>query len=149
MWHVSSRSGVATLRTAIHLLLTYLLTVSCFSKIQIGFTFLVPVHPGSPGKRAVERVCVGPSAQCSPSSRSSTSVGVCACVQAQVMAMLYGDRASVVVGRVRLSVCVCVCAGAGDGHVVRRPSESLPQRTDGHAASQLCAATTIGRPNDP
>ena len=34
------------------------LTVSCFSKIQIGFTFLVPVHPGSPGKRAVKRVCV-------------------------------------------------------------------------------------------
>jgi len=28
MWHVSSRSGVATLRTAIHLLLTYLLTSS-------------------------------------------------------------------------------------------------------------------------
>jgi len=28
MWHVSSRSGVATLRTAIHLLLTYLLTYS-------------------------------------------------------------------------------------------------------------------------
>ena len=26
MWHVSSGSGVATLRTAIHLLLTYLLT---------------------------------------------------------------------------------------------------------------------------
>jgi len=26
MWHVSSRSGVVTLRTAIHLLLTYLLT---------------------------------------------------------------------------------------------------------------------------
>ena len=25
MWHVSSRSGVATLRTAIHLLLTYFL----------------------------------------------------------------------------------------------------------------------------
>ena len=24
MWHVSSRSGVATLRTAMHLLLTYL-----------------------------------------------------------------------------------------------------------------------------
>ena len=28
MWHVSSRSGVATLQTAIHLLLTYLLTYS-------------------------------------------------------------------------------------------------------------------------
>jgi len=34
------------------------LTVSCFNKIQIGFTFLVPAHPGSPGKRAVKRVCV-------------------------------------------------------------------------------------------
>jgi len=27
------------------------LTVSCISKIQIGFTFLVPAHPGSPGQR--------------------------------------------------------------------------------------------------
>ena len=34
------------------------LTVSCFIKIQIGFTFLVPAHPGSPGQRAVKRVCV-------------------------------------------------------------------------------------------
>ena len=34
------------------------LTVSCFSKIQIGFTFLVPAHPGSPGKGAVKRVYV-------------------------------------------------------------------------------------------
>ena len=32
------------------------LTISCFSKIQIGFTFLVPAHPGSPGQRAVKRV---------------------------------------------------------------------------------------------
>ena len=59
------------------------LTVSCFSKIQIGFTFLVPAatnsyvpvavvrptsyysmseqlpaHPGSSGQRAIKRVCV-------------------------------------------------------------------------------------------
>jgi len=34
------------------------LTVSCFSKIHIGFTFLVLAHPGSPGKRAVKWVCV-------------------------------------------------------------------------------------------
>ena len=34
------------------------LTVSCFSEIQIGLTFLVPAHPGSPGKMAVKRVCV-------------------------------------------------------------------------------------------
>jgi len=33
------------------------LTVSCFSKIQIGFAFLVPAHLGSPGQRAVKRVC--------------------------------------------------------------------------------------------
>jgi len=34
------------------------LTVSCFSKIQIGFTFLVPAHLGSPRQRTVKRVCV-------------------------------------------------------------------------------------------
>ena len=34
------------------------LTVSCFSKIQIVFTFLVPAHPGSPGQRAVLNGCV-------------------------------------------------------------------------------------------
>jgi len=34
------------------------LTVSCFSKIQIGFTFLVLAHPGSLRQRAVKRVCV-------------------------------------------------------------------------------------------
>jgi len=37
------------------------LTVSCFSKIQIGFTFLVPGLLGSPGKRAIKLclcVCV-------------------------------------------------------------------------------------------
>jgi len=34
------------------------LTVSCFSKIQIGFAFLVPAHQGSPGQRTVKRVCV-------------------------------------------------------------------------------------------
>jgi len=34
------------------------LTVSYFCKILIGFTFLVSTHPGSPGQRAVKRVCV-------------------------------------------------------------------------------------------
>jgi len=40
------------------------LTVSCSSKIQIGFTFLVLVHPGSPGQRAVKWVCVCDSDRC-------------------------------------------------------------------------------------
>jgi len=39
-------------------LMPLLLTVSCFSKIQIGFTFLVPAHPGSSGQRPIKRVCV-------------------------------------------------------------------------------------------
>ena len=34
------------------------LTVSCSNKIQIGFTFLVPAHLGSPGQRVIKRVCV-------------------------------------------------------------------------------------------
>jgi len=34
------------------------LTVSCSTKIQTGFTFLVPAHPGSPGQGAVKWVCV-------------------------------------------------------------------------------------------
>ena len=34
------------------------LTATSFSKIQIGLTFLVPAHPGSPGQTADKRVCV-------------------------------------------------------------------------------------------
>ena len=35
------------------------LTVSCFSKIHIGFNFLVPAHLGSPGKGPLNaHVCV-------------------------------------------------------------------------------------------
>ena len=34
------------------------LTVSCFSKIQIVFTFLVPAHPDSPRQRAVKWMSV-------------------------------------------------------------------------------------------
>jgi len=34
------------------------LTVSCFSKNQIGYTFLVQAHPCSPGQKAIKRVCV-------------------------------------------------------------------------------------------
>ena len=33
-------------------------TVSCFSKIQIGFTILVPALPCSPGQTAMKRVCM-------------------------------------------------------------------------------------------
>jgi len=33
-------------------------TATCFSKIQIGFTFLALAHPSSAGQRAVKWVCV-------------------------------------------------------------------------------------------
>ena len=39
-------------------LMPLLLTVSCFNRIQIGFTFLVPADPGGPGQSAVKRLCV-------------------------------------------------------------------------------------------
>jgi len=39
------------------------LTITCFSKIQIGFTFLVPAHPGNPrqspeGRKTDMHVCL-------------------------------------------------------------------------------------------
>ena len=55
-WH-GYLSG-ARCRLAYAQLMPLPLTVSCSSKIQIGFTFLVPAHPGSPGQRAIKRVCV-------------------------------------------------------------------------------------------
>ena len=41
-------------QTCICKLMLLPLTVSCSSKIQIGFTFLVPAYPGCPGKEAVK-----------------------------------------------------------------------------------------------
>ena len=60
------------------------LTVSCFSKIQTCFTFLVPADTGSPGQRAVKWVCLC----CSAFSIQSMNcwrhyvfdMSVCACV---------------------------------------------------------------------
>jgi len=57
----------ADLHTAQLMLLP--LTASCFSKIQIGFTFLVPAHPGSPGQRAVKWVCV---CRCTATQRANS-----------------------------------------------------------------------------
>jgi len=71
------------------------LTVSCFSKIQIDFTFLVPAHLGSRGQRAVKCVCV------------CVCVCVCACVLLTVL--LPGRRcASAGNSYGPMSVCVCL-----------------------------------------
>jgi len=51
-------SKVQTCNLHMAQLMPLTLTVSCFSKIQIGFTFLALAHLGSPGKKAVKWVCV-------------------------------------------------------------------------------------------
>ena len=48
--------GGADLHIIMAQLMPLPLTVSCFSKIQIAFTFLVLAHPGNPGQRAVKWV---------------------------------------------------------------------------------------------
>jgi len=57
------------------------LTVSCFSEIPNGLTFLVPAQPGSPGQRAVKRVCVCVCV-CLPADRGAEYCDerVCVCV---------------------------------------------------------------------
>ena len=55
------------------------LTVSCFSKIQIGFTFLVPAHPGSPRQRAIKWVSVCISYQFLRLTFHWSSVGLLCC----------------------------------------------------------------------
>jgi len=68
-WVVGRASGISPVKTewwgtgvviCLHMaqLMPLPLTVSCFSKIQIGFTFLVSAHPGSPRQRAVKRVYI-------------------------------------------------------------------------------------------
>ena len=74
------------------------LTVSCFSKIQIGFTFLVPAHPGSPGKRAVKRVCV------------CACVRACACVwKIQNVIAVVHDFITALAWKVMQWVCQSIC----------------------------------------
>ena len=85
--------GVLELGADLHMvqLMPLPLTVSCFSKIQISFTFLVPAHPGTPGQRAVKRVCV-----C-----------VCACVRACVCVCLSVIHCNYRTNKYKKSYSVC------------------------------------------
>ena len=56
------------------------LTVSCFSKVQIGFTFLVPAYLGSPGQRGV-CVCVCVHVRARAQSPSPCSCLICRVLQ--------------------------------------------------------------------
>jgi len=103
------------------------LTVSCFSKIQIGFTFLVPAHLGSPGQRAAKCVCV-----C-----------VCVCVRACVRACVCADRWPVIVDKSCWAMAAdrqCLTAwtdlnSANCRHLWRRNS---PRHRQLHAARRFC-----------
>ena len=60
------------------------LTASCFRKIPIGFTFLVPApaHLGSPRKMAVKRVCVCVFLVPAHLGNPGQSTIICVCVRA-------------------------------------------------------------------
>jgi len=92
------------------------LTVSCFSKIQIGFTFLLPAHPGSPGQWAVKRVCV------------CVCVCVCACVAVQLV-----PTALQQLTKFQLAKHTC-CSRATCNKVLQRRDDSLPP-----PANDLCS----------
>ena len=74
------------------------LTVSCFSKIQIGFTLLVPAHLGSPGKEPL-------------------NAGVCVCVALTVLlysrVSLMGARSIMFATCPSVCLCVLVCVWGG------------------------------------
>jgi len=90
------------------------LAVSCFSEIQTGFTFLVPANPGSPGQRAVKRVC--------------GSVCVCVCVCLSV----YSDVP------VTVSRCLCINRATPAGPQLRRARR---QRTGTFTAAAITRET--------
>jgi len=72
------------------------LTVSCFSKLQIGFTFLVLAHPGSPGQRAVKRVCTTISSKTSMDLNEAREDSVLGCM---ALAGPYANNLHVAPGR--------------------------------------------------
>ena len=86
------------------------LAVSGSSKIHIGFTFLVPAHLGSPGQRAVKRVCV--------------CVCVCVCVPRRPLAKKASTSMLVLTSTGLLQKPVGV-SGAGEGSNVRNTTKCV------------------------
>ena len=73
-------------------------TVSCFCKIQIGFTFLVLADLGSPRKRAVKHVCACPC--------THARVGMCVCV---CVLLCLSSGVKYCTQCVCVSLCLSVC----------------------------------------
>ena len=98
------------------------LTVSCFSKIQIGFIFLVPAHPGSPRKKAVKRarVCINASEFVSGSVETRTLTR---------MPGAFSARAERLVDRVQARAAARHISSSGKSPVVKQHTlPTMPQR---------------------
>jgi len=93
------------------------LTVSCFSKTQIDFTFLVQADPGSPGKI------------------------VCACVRACVRACVCGMRRLPTPLTKRLSVCAVT--DSTELHVYNAPRQQPDSCKDVRGLSDLSLYCTV------
>ena len=107
------------------------LNVSCFSKIQIDFTFLVPAHPRSPRKRAVKRVCVCVCA----------CVRVCVCIIQRLIIIIIGWLSSRVVSALDSGAeraWVQIAAATLSGNSLRQTVHTHPASV--HQAAKLVAA---------
>jgi len=108
-------------------------TVSCSSKIHIGFTFLVPAHPGSPGQRAVKLVCV---CVCVTDFISSTSITWATTAATRTC----GRRVELTPPPPPAST-----AAATTSRQARRRSDERPRRSHSTIASPRTSNTLTGR----
>jgi len=63
------------------------LTVYCFSKIHIGFTFLVPAHSGSPGQRTVKWLYYSSDRHTDTLIVPSLILGLCSSIEIKYLAL--------------------------------------------------------------
>ena len=114
MWYVSSRSGVATLRTAIHLLFTYLLTYlhSKWSKnsdekprrrktpLKVAFS------PEEPTGSHLAQSSLGPA----ESTPHLVQIGFAVATELAVMSIRHTDHGAVATMDLMTALCACDAA---------------------------------------
>jgi len=113
MWHVSSRSGVATLRTAIHLLLTYLLTRPRGGHLRIS------VRYSELKTMRRESRCI-----------TSDVIRLASSCRRSAVPTLAFDQSHCSLGRRRATVAYKVASSRRAESVVRRGSETRAITTD-------------------
>ena len=115
MWHVSSRSGVATLRTAIHLVLTYLLYTNCICPTARLMLAAYSLRT----RRYVSATSCGPvsvrlSARLSVTSRCSIETAPTSSIRSVVSILLLTLLLLMITYDILciamdLVVCICIC----------------------------------------